>query len=117
MTLISRFDMNESQNQFLRLLGQLPARLTAEQAAWVINCQLHDVPVLVAARLLKPLGNPPPNSVKFFAALELLEQVKDRAWLAKVTNALNQHWQRKNSAKKNGESGLEMRQMPAGGSG
>ena len=85
----------------MRLLGQLPARLTAEQVAWVINCQPHDVPVLVAARLLKPLGNPPPNSVKFFSASEVLEQAKDRAWLAKVTNALNQHWQKKNAAKKN----------------
>ena len=80
----------------------LPARLTAEQAAWVINCQPADVPILVAARLLKPLGNPPPHSVKYFAALELIQQVQDRTWLAKVTNALNQHWQRKNSAKKNG---------------
>ena len=95
--------MREEQHQFLRLLNQLPARLTAEQAAWVINCQPHDVPILVAARLLKPLGNPPPNSVKFFAASELLELVKDRAWLAKVTNALNQHWQRRNAAKKNGQ--------------
>lgn len=34
--------------------SQLPARLTAELAAWVLNCQLHDVPILVAARLLKP---------------------------------------------------------------
>jgi hypothetical protein len=81
--------------------GQLPARLTAEQAAWVLNCQPHDVPILVGARLLKPLGNPPPNSVKFFAASELLELVEDRAWLAKVTNALNQHWQKRNAAKKN----------------
>ncbi len=32
------------------LLGQVPARLTAEQAAWALNCQAHDVPVLVAAR-------------------------------------------------------------------
>src|SRR5580692_8470967 len=109
--------MRQDQQQFMMLLGQLPARLTAEQAAWVINCQPHDVPVLVvAARLLKPLGNPPANSVKFFAALEVLEQVKDRNWLAKVTNALNQHWQKKNAAKKNGESGLEMRPMPAGSS-
>jgi hypothetical protein len=91
--------MSDAQNQFLRLLGQLPARLTAEQMAWVLNCQPHDVPILVAARLLKPLGNPPLNSVKFFAALEVLELVKDRNWLAKVTNALNQHWQRKNAAK------------------
>ena len=59
------------------------------------------MPILVAARLLKPLGNPPANSVKFYAALELLELVKDRTWLAKVTNALNLHWQRKNTAKKN----------------
>ncbi|MGH7989376.1 MAG: hypothetical protein ACREDS_04175 [Limisphaerales bacterium] len=84
----------------MRLLGQLPARLTAEQAAWVLNCQPHDVPTLVGARLLKPLGNPPPNSVKYFAAAEVLEQTKDRAWLAKVTNALNQYWQRKNAVKR-----------------
>jgi hypothetical protein len=93
--------MREDQHYFLRLLGQLPARLTAEQAAWVINCQPHDVPILVAARLLKPLGNPPPSSVKYFAASELLELVQDRVWLVKVTNALNQHWQKKNAAKKN----------------
>ena len=98
--------MNESHNQFLRLLGQLPARLTAEQAAWVINCQPHDVPILVAARLLKPLGNPPPNSVKFFAALEVLEQVRDRTWLAKVTNALNQYWHKKNARKNRLELGV-----------
>ncbi|MGA3144295.1 MAG: hypothetical protein ABSF10_14910 [Verrucomicrobiota bacterium] len=91
--------MREDQQQFMRLLGQLPARLTAEQAAWVLNCQPHDVPILVGVRLLKPLGNPPPQSVKYFAASELLEQVKDRMWLAKVTNALNQHWQKRNAAK------------------
>jgi hypothetical protein len=38
--------------------------------------------------------------VKFLVVSELLEQVKDRAWLAKITNALNQHWQKKNAAKK-----------------
>lgn len=92
--------MREDQHRFMTLLGQLPARLTAEQAAWVLNCQSHDVPILVVARLLKPLGNPPPNSVKFFAATEVLDQAKDRTWLAKVTNALNQHWQNKNAAKR-----------------
>ena len=92
--------MREDQQRFLTLLGQLPARLTAEQAAWVLNCQPHDVPILVGARLLKPLGNPPPNSVKFFATLEVMEQAKDLTWLAKATNALNQHWQNKNAAKR-----------------
>lgn len=106
--------MREDQHRFLTLLGQLPARLTAEQAAWVLNCQAHDVPILVGARLLKPLGNSPPNSVKFFATLEVMEQAKDRTWLAKVTNALSQHWQNKNAAKrKQRVAGLGERPMIA----
>ena len=58
--------MKEEQQQFLRLVGQAPARLTAEQVAWVLGCQPHDVPVLIATRLLKPLGSPLPSSVKYF---------------------------------------------------
>jgi hypothetical protein len=55
--------------------------------------------ILVAARLLKPLGNPQKNGIKFFATSELIEQAKDKAWLVKVTNAVNQHWQKNNSNK------------------
>jgi hypothetical protein len=92
--------MKDAQHRFLLLMGQLPARLTAEQAAWVLNCQPHDVPVLVSARLLKPLGNPKPNAVKFFATSDLLEAARDRALLAKITNTISQHWHKKNLAKK-----------------
>jgi hypothetical protein len=49
---------------------------------------------------LKPLGNPAQNGIKFFATSELLEQIQDRAWLVKVTNAVNQHWHRQNARKK-----------------
>ena len=91
--------MKEEQHQFLRLLGQLPARLTAEQAAWVLNCQVHDVPALVAAKLLKPLGNPPANGIKFFATADLLEAVKDRNWLVRLSATIYQHWQKKNARK------------------
>ena len=96
--------MRDEQHQLLQLLGQLPARLTADQAAVVLNCQPHDVPVLVASRLLKPLGNPAPNAIKFFATCDLLEHIKDRAWLVKMTTAINHHWQVKN-ARKNGTCG------------
>jgi hypothetical protein len=98
--------MREEQQQLLRIIGQLPARLLSEQVAAVLNCQPHDVPILVAARLLKPLGNPPPCSVKYFAALEVLELTKERTWLAKVTNVLNQHWQKKNAAKRKMSGGI-----------
>jgi hypothetical protein len=89
--------MRDEQHRFLMLLGQLPARLTAEQAAWVLNCQVHDIPALVAAKLIKPLGNPPANGIKFFATAELLEASKDRQWLVRVSATIYQHWQKKNA--------------------
>ncbi len=92
--------MREDQHRFLTLLGQLPARLTVEQAAWVLNCQPHDVPILVSTRLLRPLGNPPANGIKFFATADVLELVKDRAWLSKVTHTINQHWHRQNARRR-----------------
>lgn len=92
--------MNEQQHRFLQLLRHLPARLTAEQAAWVLNCQSHDIPCLITAKLLKPLGNPPPNGTKFFATLDVLEQMQDRNWLVRVTLAINQHWRKQNAKRK-----------------
>ena len=92
--------MREDQHRFLTLLGHLPARLTAEQAAWVLNCQTHDIPILVAARLMKPLGNPPANGVKFFCTADVLELAEDQNWLTKVSNAIYHYWHRQNIRKK-----------------
>jgi hypothetical protein len=92
--------MKEEQARFLSLLGQLPARLTAEQTGWVLNCQPHDIPALLNARLLKPLGNPSANGSKYFSTADVLELTKDRAWLVKVSNTICQHWQKQNARKK-----------------
>lgn len=92
--------MKDDQQRFLSLLGQLPLRVNAEQAAWVLNCQPHDIPALIHARLLKPLGNPSANGTKFFATGDLLELGGDRAWLVKMTSTISQHWQRQNARKK-----------------
>ncbi|HEV2320333.1 MAG TPA: hypothetical protein VGV18_11315 [Verrucomicrobiae bacterium] len=96
--------MKDDQHRFLSLLGQLPVRLTAEQAGWVLNCQVHDIPALVNARLLKPLGNPSQNSAKYFSTADVLETAKDRGWLVKMSNAISQHWQHQNARKKNGSA-------------
>ena len=92
--------MRDDQQQFLVRLGRPPARLNAEQTAWVLNCQPHDIPVLVGARLLKPLGNPPANGIKFFATADVLELTEDRGWLNKVTTTIYAHWHRQNAARK-----------------
>jgi hypothetical protein len=89
--------MKDDQQKFLALLGKPPARLLVEQVAWVLNCQPHDIPILVASWLLKPLGNPPINGIKFFATADILELGNDHAQLVKMTNAIAHHWQRKNA--------------------
>src|SRR5271170_8306176 len=99
--------MKDDQHRFLSLLGQLPVRLTGEQAGWVLNCQPHDIPALIHARLLKPLGNPSANGTKYFATADLLEIAKDRSWLVKITTAINQHWQKQNSRKKSPLNGAQ----------
>ena len=92
--------MRDDQHRFLVLLEQLPARLTVEQTAWVLKCQPHDVSILVAARLLKPLGNPPSNGVKFFASKEVLEFAKDEKCLHRVRVAIYQRRHTRNERKK-----------------
>ena len=85
-----------NQSEFLNLKN-FPARLTSDQAAWLIGCQPHNMPALVAAKQLKPLGNAPTNAVKYFCAAEILELCKDRNWLARVTTVIQNDWARRNA--------------------
>jgi len=92
--------MNDEQRQFLMLVKQPPARLTVEQTSYALGFQPYDIPVLVKADHLKPLGKPPPNGIKFFAAAEILALAKNRVWLAKATNLIHDHWRRKNKGRR-----------------
>ena len=85
-----------NQSEFLNL-KTFPARLTSDQAAWLIGCQPHNIPSLVAAKQLKPLGNAPANAVKYFCTAEVLESCKDRNWLARVTTVIQNDWSRRNA--------------------
>ena len=88
--------MSDDQHKFLSLLAQPPARFTAQETAWALNVQLHDIPILIAKRLLKPLGDPAPSGTKWFAASEVLTVSRDEAWLHKATKAIQDSWKRRN---------------------
>ena len=55
--------MSQDQTNLLQLL-RLPARLTVVEAAWLLGVNAGDIPILMAAKLLKPLGHPPQNGQK-----------------------------------------------------
>lgn len=93
--------MNIEQYQFMTLLPNLTGRLTAQETAWALRFQEGDIPVLVRAGLLKPLGKPSKNAVRYYSATYVRELGKNEAWLAKATRAVYDHWLLKASRRSN----------------
>ena len=62
----------------------------------LLGFQSHDIPVLIAAKLLQPLGKPVPNAPKYFAACVLEELRCNPDWLDQASRAISRHWQAKN---------------------
>jgi hypothetical protein len=85
-------------------LQRLPARLTVEQTAWILGFQKHEIAILIAAKLLKPLGHPPANGTKFICAATLENLKNDEKWLARASDEVNRFWKRKNSGRKSRNS-------------
>jgi len=79
-------------------------RIDAAQAAQILGFQEHDIPILVSAGLLKPLGKPTQNARKFFAAVDVMEKAKDPDWLNKATQVLYSYWQKKNARREKVQS-------------
>jgi len=98
--------MRDDQYRFLTVLGKAPARLSIEQAAWVLGFHEHDIPVLVSVGLLKPLGRPAKNGSKYYAFVELESLRSDTRWLAKACDAISNHWRGKNASRKHPESSV-----------
>jgi len=93
----------ERQNEFLSR-QILPARLNVFETAWFLGFKPHDIPILAAVGLLKPLGNPIRNCVKHYAT-EMLQQFRrDEKWLGHASEAIRQHWHDKNARKQKGKS-------------
>jgi hypothetical protein len=76
-------------------LRRLPAMLNTAQTAALIGLAEHDIPVLVRAGLLKPLGDPPPNAVKSFSTMQVMELAGEIASLIKIRNTVYEYWRGK----------------------
>ena len=90
--------MNNEKREFLNLKN-IPARLEMQEAGWYLGFAPHAIPILIRAGLLKPLGRPAANGVKYFATATLAELREDTQWLARASDALTRYWQNKNARK------------------
>ena len=87
--------MSPEEERFMKLV-KWPAILTRQQTAWVLGLQVHEISELMRKRLLRPLGEPAANGVKFFATVEIEELGVNRRWLARARKAIQEHWRQKN---------------------
>jgi hypothetical protein len=94
--------MKQEKKEFLTLAIQ-PARLNISETAWFLGFIENDIPVLISAGLLKPLGRPPASGSKYFATAELQTLRNDTRWLAKASDAIVNHWKKKNAGRKSPE--------------
>jgi hypothetical protein len=78
---------------------RVPGRLNTTEVAVLLGFQEHDIPVLIAGKLLIPLGKPAQNAPKYFAAIDVIRAAEDRDWLSQATRLLSRHWSEKNGRK------------------
>src|SRR5688500_10455843 len=100
--------MQSKQHEFLSLAGVLPARLTCEQTAWRLNFAEHDIPILTAAGILRPLGRPAPNAPKYYALSDVEELANNPKLLDKATTTIQSHWLRRRNASGNRRKGVPL---------
>jgi len=77
-----------------------PGRLLAEQAAPVLGFKKREIPILVRAKLLKPIGNPPRHAVKYFFAVEVEKLAADQDWISRATKAVYRYWSDQNQKRR-----------------
>jgi hypothetical protein len=106
--------MNSRDEQFLNL-KTLPARVRVEEAALLLGFSIHEIPILMANGLIKPLGHPPLTGVKFFSVVGLEELRRDERWLAKASDCIVEYWRNRNE--KNAVRGYRKNHAPRGGGG
>jgi hypothetical protein len=87
--------VNPEREKYLNLRTK-PGKVTAEEAAWHLGFLAHEIPILLSAGLLPPLGEPAENGVKFFSTNDLDKLNQDRAWLSKACNVVVKYWKDRN---------------------
>ncbi len=95
----------DQDTRSLLSLPRLPARLTAEQSAALLGFTPEGIGMLVAARLLKPLGKERRGVPIILASEEVLRLGADRQWLSRATDIVRDVTREKNEARRRRGSG------------
>jgi hypothetical protein len=104
--------MKQEVKEFLSLLLK-PSRVTMQEAAWLLGFSEHDIPILIARGLLRPLGHPAHNGQKFLLTATLEDLRRDEKWFIRASDAVVDYWKDKNNRKGQGQPAASRRASSA----
>ena len=84
--------MNTDSPLKIQALEKSAVFMTTEKVAEALGVAMHDIPLLMRAGLLKPLGHPQRYCMKKFSRETLARNIADETWLDKVAAAIHRHW-------------------------
>jgi hypothetical protein len=105
--------LSSERERFLNLRN-LPAQLCASETSHLLGFAPHDVPVLAAKGLLKPLGHPADSAPKYYALVTVQELKADVKWLHRARQIIYDHWRMKNAGRASAEYQMGNRTEDAG---
>jgi hypothetical protein len=92
--------MNTQDKTGMRLaflnLRHHPARLTPEEAGWLLGFSADEIAILGSKTLLKTLGKPSPLARKWYSLTVVTAAANDASWLNKATITVAEHWRIRN---------------------
>jgi hypothetical protein len=88
-------------------LPRLPARLTTEEAAFLLRIEEQDIPWIVDAGILSPCGQPAHKAQKWYSTVDVLTLMENPDKLSEMTQVISGRWAEKNARRPKNKNGVE----------
>jgi hypothetical protein len=96
---MSKKTIRDQDRKWLFTAIRLPGILESDEAAGLLGVPTHTIPILIAAKHLKPLGKPREKSSKKFSADYIDELSHDQKWQDQAIRIIEAYWTTQNSKK------------------
>jgi hypothetical protein len=96
---VSKKTIHAPETRWLFAAVRLPGIIEADEAAALLGVPPHSIPILIAAKHLKPLGKPTEKASKKFSAQYIEELSSDRKWQDQAIRVIEAYWAKQNLRK------------------
>jgi hypothetical protein len=99
---VSKKTIHPQETRWLFAAVRLPGIIEADEAAALLGVAVHAVPILIAAKHLRPLGKPTEKASKKFSTQYIEELSSDRKWQDQAIRVIEAYWAKQNLRKSKG---------------